>query len=174
VLQALQACDSEAATRRHETRARRRAVAVGCHEPLARERSALAAWPTACSQSSQRRDERLTPMLLTIVVLLIVLWFLGYVQISNVVIPNVPLFMINEHLVTLVELLIFLAIVWAVSILPTPLRQIGFAVVVLWVLATLGIIAVAGLSSILVIAVIIGVIASLLGLLERGRYRRVT
>ena len=113
-------------------------------------------------------------MLLTIVVLLIVLWFLGYVQISNVVIPNVPLFMINEHLVTLVELLIFLAIVWAVSILPTPLRQIGFAVVVLWVLATLGIIAVAGLSSILVIAVIIGVIASLLGLLERGRYRRVT
>ncbi len=113
-------------------------------------------------------------MLLTIVVLLIVLWFLGYVQISNVVIPNVPLFMINEHLVTLVELLIFLAIVWAVSILPTPLRQIGFAVVVLWVLATLGIIAVAGLSSILVIAVIVGVLASLLGLLEGGRYRRVT
>jgi hypothetical protein len=113
-------------------------------------------------------------MLLTIVVLLIVLWFLGYVQLSNVVIPNVPLFMINERLVTLVELLIFLAIVWAVSILPTPLRQIGFAVVVLWVLATLGIIAVAGLSSILVIAVIIGVLASLLGLLEGGRYRRVT
>jgi hypothetical protein len=113
-------------------------------------------------------------MLLTIVVLLIVLWFLGYVQISNVVIPNVPLFMINEHLVTLVELLIFLAIVWAVSILPTPLRQIGFAVVVLWVLATLGIIAVGGLSSILVIAIIIGVLASLLGLLEGRRYRRVT
>jgi hypothetical protein len=113
-------------------------------------------------------------MLLTIVVLLIVLWFLGYVQISNVVTPDVPLFMINERLVTLVELLIFLAIVWAVSILPTPLRQIGFAVVVLWVLATLGIIAVAGLSSILVIAVIIGVLASLLGLLEGGRYRRVT
>jgi hypothetical protein len=113
-------------------------------------------------------------MLLTIVVLLIVLWFLGYVQISNVVIPNVPLFMINEHLVTLVELLIFLAIVWAVSILPTPLRQIGFAVVVLWVLATLGIITVAGLSSILVIAIIVGVLASLLGLLEGGRYRRVT
>jgi hypothetical protein len=42
------------------------------------------------------------------------------------------------------------------------------------VLATLGIIAVAGLSSILVIAVIIGVLASLLGLLEGGRYRRVT
>ena len=113
-------------------------------------------------------------MLLTIVVLLIVLWFLGYVQISNVAIPNVPLFMINEHLVTLVELLIFLAIVWAVSILPTPLRQIGFAVVVLWVLATLGVIAIAGLSSILVIAIIIGILASLLGLLEGGRYRRVT
>jgi hypothetical protein len=77
-------------------------------------------------------------------------------------------------LTTPVELLIFLAIVWAVSILPTPQRQIGFAVVVLWVLATLGIIAVAGLSSILVIAIIIGVLASLLGLLKGGRYRRVT
>ena len=113
-------------------------------------------------------------MLLTIVVLLIVLWFLGYVQISDIVLPNIPLFMINGHLVTLVELLIFLAIVWAVSILPRPLRQIGFAVVVLWVLATLGIIAIAGLSSILVIAIIIGVLASLLGLLEGRRYRSVT
>jgi hypothetical protein len=68
----------------------------------------------------------------------------------------------------------FLAIVWAVSILPTRLRQIGFAVVVLWVLATLGIIAVAGLSSILMIAIIIGVLASLLGLVEGRVYRRVT
>lgn len=113
-------------------------------------------------------------MLLTIVVLLIVLWFLGYVQISNVVIPNTPLFEINAHMVTLVELLIFVAIVWAVSILPTPLRQVGFAVVVLWVLSTLGIILVAGLSSILVVAIIVGVLASLLGLLEGRRYRRVT
>ena len=112
-------------------------------------------------------------MLLTILVLLIVLWFLGYVEISNVAIPNVPLFEINAHVVTLVALLIFVAIVWAVSILPTPLRQVGFAVVVLWVLATLGIILVAGLSSILVIAIIVGLIASLLGLLEGRRYRRV-
>lgn len=111
-------------------------------------------------------------MLLTIVVLLIVLWFLGYVHISNVVVPDVLLFEINGHMVSLLELLIFAAIVWAVSILPTPLRQIGFAVVVLWVLATLGIIVVEGLSSILVIAIIIGVIASLFGLLDGRRYRR--
>lgn len=111
-------------------------------------------------------------MLLTIVVLLIVLWLLGYVQISNVVVPNVPVFEINAHMVTLLELLIFVAIVWAVSILPTPLRQVGFAVVVLWVLATLGIIEVVGLSSILVIAIIVGLIASMLGLLDGRRYRR--
>ena len=126
------------------------------------------------SDVATREKKGWPPMLLTIVVLLIVLWFLGYVQISNVVVPNVPLFVINEHMVTLVELLIFVAIVWAVSILRTPLRQIGFAVVVLWVLATLGIIAVAGLSSILVIAIIVGVVAALFGLLERGRYRRLT
>ena len=102
------------------------------------------------------------------------LWFLGYVQISHVTIPNVPLFDINAHTVTLVELLIFVGSIWAVSILPTPLVQIGFAVVVLWVLATLGIIVVAGLSSILVITIIVGLIASPLGLPEGRRYRRVT
>jgi len=53
-------------------------------------------------------------------------------------VPDVALFAINGHTVTLIELLILLAIVSAVGILPTPLGQIGVALVVLWVLATLG------------------------------------
>jgi hypothetical protein len=64
--------------------------------------------------------------------------------------------------VTLVEALIFLVIVSAVGLLPTPLRQIGFAIVVLWVLSMLGIIAIAGLASILVLAIIVGLLAALL------------
>jgi hypothetical protein len=57
--------------------------------------------------------------------------------------------------------LLFVVIVWAAGVLPTPLRQIGYAVAVLWVLSTLGIIAIAGLPSLLVIAIIVGLIASL-------------
>jgi hypothetical protein len=100
-------------------------------------------------------------VLVTVLILLVVLWFLGYIHIGALTIPDIPLFMINGHMVTLVEVLIFFAIVWAAGILPTPLRQIGYAIAVLWVLSTLGIIAIAGLSSLLVIAIIVGLIASL-------------
>jgi hypothetical protein len=108
-------------------------------------------------------------MLLTLLVLLVVLWFLGYIQIPNFTLPDIALFSVNGHVVTLIEALIFLVIVSAVGLLPTPLRQIGFAVVVLWVLSTLGIIAIAGLASILVLAIIVGLLAALLGLLESPR-----
>jgi hypothetical protein len=66
-------------------------------------------------------------------------------------------------MVALLEALIFLVIAWAVGVLPTPLRQIGFALVFLWVLSTLGVIAIVGLSSLLVLAIIVGLLAALLG-----------
>jgi hypothetical protein len=108
-------------------------------------------------------------MLLTVLVLLVVLWLLGYIHIPTLTIPDIPLFAVNGHVVTLVETLIFFVIVLAVGILPTPLRQIGYAIVVLWVLSTLGVIAIAGLSAILVLAIIVGLIAALLGLLDSPR-----
>jgi hypothetical protein len=108
-------------------------------------------------------------MLLTVLILLLVLWFLGYLRIPNFVVPDIPLFVVNNHTVTLLEVIIFVVIVWAVGILPTPLRQIGIALVVLWVLATLAIIPMAGLSSLLVIAIIVGLIAALLGLFAARR-----
>jgi hypothetical protein len=108
-------------------------------------------------------------MLITLLVLLVVLWFLGYIHISNFTLPDIALFSINGHVVTLVEALIFLVILSAVGVLPTPLRQIGFAVVLLWVLSTLGVVAIAGLASILVLAIIVGLLAALLGGLESPR-----
>ena len=76
------------------------------------------------------------------------------------------LFALNGHGVTLFEMLIFLVILFAVGILPTPVRQIGYAIAILWVLSTLGIIGIAELSGILVLAIIIGLIAALIGLFE--------
>ena len=108
-------------------------------------------------------------MLITVLVLLVVLWLLGYIHIPTLTTPDISLFAVNGHVVTLVETLIFFVIVLAVGILPTPLRQIGYAIVVLWVLSTLGIIAIAGLSAILVLAIIVGLIAALLGLLGSPR-----
>lgn len=103
-------------------------------------------------------------MLSALIVLLVILWFLGYVQLPGDLFPNIILFSINGQSITLWSLLIFFLILWAIGILPSPLRQIVFVIFILWVLSTLGILAIAGLSSILVIAVIVGLIVSLLGL----------
>ena len=103
-------------------------------------------------------------MLGVILVILIILWFLGYINVQGLpTLPDVQLFVINNHPVTLIDLLILAVIGWAIGVLPSPLRQIAGVVLLLWILATLGIIGIAGLPSILVLAVIIGLILALLG-----------
>lgn len=103
-------------------------------------------------------------MLEALLLALIVLWFFGYIRIDNFPIPNFPLFGINGHDIRLWDLLIFAVILWAISVLPSPLRQFAMVLLVLWLLATFGIIAIAGLSHIIVIAVIASVVLALVGL----------
>lgn len=100
-------------------------------------------------------------MLLAIVIILIVLWFLGYNPFSWVTIPDIVLFNFNNRPITLWSVLIFLAIGGAIGILPRPLRQIAAVLLALWVLSVLGVISIAGLPSLIVIAVIAGLVFSL-------------
>ncbi len=103
----------------------------------------------------------LLDMLLAIVVILGILWFLGYIHIG-ISLPDITLLTINGHAVTLVELLILLVAGWAISVLPNPFKTIAGVLLILWILSTLGILAVGGLSSILVLVIIIGIVASLI------------
>ncbi len=100
-------------------------------------------------------------MLALLLIILIALWFLGYIHISGYI-PNFPLFSINNHSISLWDILILLAIAWAIGVLPSPLRQIAAALLIIWILATLGIIAIGGLAQIIVLAIIAGVILTLL------------
>lgn len=100
-------------------------------------------------------------MLVAIVIILLILWFLGYAPITGISIPNFILFNINNHAVTLWEVLILLAIGWAIGILPRPLQAIASVLLLLWVLSVLGILAIAGLSNIIVIVIIVGLIVSI-------------
>ncbi len=103
-------------------------------------------------------------MLVAVLVILIFLWFFGYIHVSGFPpIPDLQLFAINNHPVTLWDLLILVVIGWAIGILPSPLRQIAGALLLIWILATLGVLAIAGLAQIVVLAVIIGLILTLLG-----------
>jgi hypothetical protein len=100
-------------------------------------------------------------MLVAIVIILIILWLLGYAPLSGISIPNVFLFTINNHVVTLWEILILVVISWAIGILPRPLQAVASVLLVLWVLSALGIFAIAGLPSIIVLVIIVGLIVSI-------------
>ena len=90
--------------------------------------------------------------------LLILLWFLGYVNIPNVNIPSISLFNINNHQITAYEFAIFLLIIWSLGLLPSPFRQIFAVILFLWILSVLGFIQIAGLSSLLTIGIIVGLV----------------
>jgi len=99
--------------------------------------------------------------LVTIIIILVILWFLGYAPFSGVSVPNYIFFNINGHPVTLWETLILLAVVWAIGILPSRLQGVAGILLLLWILSVLGIFAIAGLPNIIVLIIIIGLIASI-------------
>ena len=100
-------------------------------------------------------------MLTAIIIILIILWFLGYAPLSGISIPNIVLFTINSHQVTLWEILILAVIVWAIGILPSPLQAIASVLLLLWVLSVLGILAITGLPNIIILVIIVGLILSI-------------
>lgn len=105
-------------------------------------------------------------MLETLVIILLVLWLLGAVNISGLTLPDLTLFSLNGRAISLVDLFILIIISWIVGLLPTPFREIVGVVLAFWILSMLGILAIAGLSNILVIALVIGLVVYLFG----GRY----
>jgi len=99
-------------------------------------------------------------MEVAIIIILLIFWFLGYIIIPGIAVPKFPLFFFLGHPVTLWDILVFLLILWAIGILPSPLRQIAGVILVLWVLSALGVIIIVGLSHVLIIALIIGLVLS--------------
>ncbi|CAN5276410.1 hypothetical protein BH10PAT2_BH10PAT2_2410 [soil metagenome] len=99
-------------------------------------------------------------MIEVLLILLIIFWALGYVHVGNIVIPNAVLLQLNGRPITLWDVIIFVLVLWAVGILPTPFREIAGVLLALWVLSLLGLIAIAGLSNLIVIAIIVGIVAS--------------
>lgn len=101
-------------------------------------------------------------MLEVILVVLILLWLTGNLHFTGLVIPDYVLFSLNGRPITLINLLVFIVIVWAIGVLPSPIREISGVLLLLWILSILGILAIAGLANLIVIAVIIGIVLALL------------
>lgn len=97
----------------------------------------------------------------TILVILFFLWALGFLHLPGITFHNITLFRVFGHSVSLWELLMFIVIAWAMESLPTPLREIAFVLVIIWLLSILGVISIAGLSNMIVVAIIIGLVISI-------------
>jgi hypothetical protein len=100
-------------------------------------------------------------MIIAIVIILAILWFLGYIPVSGISIPNLVLFTINNHPITLWNILILLVVGWAIGILPRPFQAVASVLLLLWIRSVLGIFAITGLSSIIVLVIIVALIASI-------------
>jgi hypothetical protein len=99
-------------------------------------------------------------MIFAILLILFIFWLMGY---GPFVVLHFILFRFNGFAVTFWDILIFLVLIWLVGALPSPFRQIAVVFVLIWILSLLGVIVVAGLSSILVIAIIVGILLYLIG-----------
>lgn len=99
-------------------------------------------------------------MLIVIVVILIVLWILGYSPLSGISVPNPVLFEINNYPITVWSMLILAVVLWAIGILPRPLQIVASILLLLWVLSVLGIFAIVG-SDILALVIIAALIISI-------------
>ncbi|MBA3724200.1 MAG: hypothetical protein H0W89_04935 [Candidatus Levybacteria bacterium] len=102
-------------------------------------------------------------MLAALIIILAVLWFLGYLRIDGLSIPDTSLFAINGQTISIVDLLVLALVATAVSILPSPFREVAGVLLILWILAVLGVLAITGLSlpGIILIAIIIGLVVAL-------------
>lgn len=94
-----------------------------------------------------------------VLAIIFVLWLLGFIQIDLL---SYHLFTFNGHDIVFKDVLFFLLILWLIGLLQRPFREIVSVLFVLWVLSTFGIIAIAGLSNIIILAVVIGVVAYLI------------
>lgn len=102
----------------------------------------------------------------TIIILLFLFWLLAYTPLLGLIFTNfpVPVLSFFGRTITLWDIVIFLLVIWAIGVLPSPFRQIAFVVFALWLLSTLGIFALfPGFSGILILIVILSAAFSLLG-----------
>ncbi len=88
---------------------------------------------------------------------LVLLYVLGFISFPGVTIPNYHLFTLNGHMITLFEILIVCVVVWIISNLAFWLRFIIGLLLLLWILANFGFIAVPGLPQVILVIIIIGV-----------------
>ncbi|MBP7967008.1 hypothetical protein KAZ66_01930 [Candidatus Woesebacteria bacterium] len=98
-------------------------------------------------------------MLSLILILLVILFILGYLQIPAFTLTDMTLFIFLGRAISLYDILIFGLILWIIQAFPWPFRGLASLILVLWLLSFFGIIAIPGFSNLLIFTLIVGIIA---------------
>ena len=96
-------------------------------------------------------------MITLILLILILLWLFGYSPFQLFPLPNLVLFH-GARDITLWDLLVFGVILWLIGLLPRPFREVAIVALILWVVSSLGLIAISGFSNILILVLIVALI----------------
>ena len=99
-------------------------------------------------------------MLVALLLVLLILWLLGFLRVGNLEFLRVPVFAVDGRSVTLLDLLVPLAVILVIAFLPGPLAIAAAVLLALWVLSVLGLIAIEGipLSTLIILAIIVGLL----------------
>jgi hypothetical protein len=101
-------------------------------------------------------------MLELLVFTLFVLWLFGLVSVGGLTLPDIALFTLNGVNITLWDLIALMLVAWIIGLLPSPFSEIGGVMLILWILATLGILSIAGLPNMLMVAILLGLVLYLI------------
>lgn len=88
-------------------------------------------------------------------IILLALFLLGFVKIPGVNIQNYKLFMLNHHMITLYELLIVVVAFGMIMFLPRFMKMVVGALLIIWIVASLGYIVVSGLPEITIVILLL-------------------
>ena len=92
----------------------------------------------------------------------VIVWLTGAIHLPGIVFQTTPLFIFRGLSITIMDILIFLGILWAIEMLPSPLRQVIVILGLLWLLSLTGLISIAGASTYIVWAVIIAAVVAII------------
>lgn len=97
-----------------------------------------------------------------LIAIVVVLWLLNIISVPWLTRPPYPTLNILGYTVTIETILIIGILVWIASSLGGVFGKIVWVLVVLWLLSVLGVISIGGLSNLLIIGVVVGIVLSLL------------
>ena len=99
-------------------------------------------------------------MLIALLLVLVILWALGFLRIGDLDFLRVPAITIDGRVVTLLDILVALTVIFVIAALPGPLGIAAGILLILWLLSVLGLIAIEGvpLSTLIILVIILALL----------------